>query len=60
VKNSVVAEGHNEKAQVKHMVKLLLPKAQMRTADSIDALAVAICHAHYRGSQRLADVLARS
>ena len=60
VKKAVVGAGHAEKDQVKHMVKLLLPKARMRTADSTDALAVAICHAHYRGSQRLADVLARS
>ena len=60
VKKAVVGAGHAEKAQVKHMVKLLLPKATMRTADSTDALAVAICHAHYRGSQRLADILARS
>ena len=60
VKKAVVGAGHAEKDQVKHMVKLLLPKARMRTADSTDALAVAICHAHCRGSQRLADVLARS
>lgn len=60
VKKAVVGAGHAEKDQVKHMVKLLLPKAKMRTTDSTDALAVAICHAHYRGSQRLADVLARS
>ena len=60
VKKAVVGAGHAEKDQVKHMVKLLLPKAKMRTADSTDALAVAICHAHYRGSQRLADVPARS
>jgi crossover junction endodeoxyribonuclease RuvC len=60
VKKAVVGAGHAEKDQVKHMVKLLLPKAKMRTADSTDALAVAICHAHYRGHQRLADVLARS
>ena len=60
VKKAVVGAGHAEKDQVKHMVKLLLPKARMRTADSTDALAVAICHAHYRGSQRLAEVLARS
>ncbi|MFN4143891.1 crossover junction endodeoxyribonuclease RuvC [Aestuariivirga sp.] len=60
VKKAVVGAGHAEKDQVKHMVKLLLPKARLRTADSTDALAVAICHAHYRGSQRLADVLARS
>ncbi len=60
VKKSVVGAGHAEKAQVKHMVKMLLPKAVMKTADSTDALAIAICHAHHRGSQRLKDVLARS
>ena len=60
VKKSVVGAGHAEKDQVKHMVKLLLPRARMRTADSTDALAVAICHAHHRGSQRLHALLARS
>jgi crossover junction endodeoxyribonuclease RuvC len=60
VKKSVVGAGHAEKAQVKHMVKLLLPRAALKTADSIDALAIAICHAHHRGSQRLKDVQARS
>lgn len=60
VKKAVVGAGHAEKDQVKHMVKLLLPTARMRTADSTDALAIAICHAHYRGAQRLAAALARS
>ncbi len=60
VKKSVVGAGHAEKTQVKHMVKLLLPKATLHTADSTDALAIAICHAHHRGTQRLKDVLARS
>ena len=60
IKKTVVGAGHAEKDQVKHMVKLLLPKAQMRTADSTDALAIAICHAHHRGSQNLAKILARS
>jgi crossover junction endodeoxyribonuclease RuvC len=60
VKKSVVGAGHAEKAQVKHMVKMLLPKSVMKSADSVDALAIAICHAHHRGSQRLKDVLARS
>jgi crossover junction endodeoxyribonuclease RuvC len=60
IKKSVVGAGHAEKDQVKHMVKLLLPKAQMKTADSIDALAIAICHAHHRGAQSLAAKLARS
>ncbi len=60
VKKSVVGAGHAEKQQVKHMVKLLLPKAALRTVDSTDALAIAICHAHSRGAQRLAEILARS
>lgn len=60
VKKSVVGAGHADKMQVKHMVKLLLPRAEMKTADSTDALAIAICHAHHRGSQRLKDILARS
>jgi crossover junction endodeoxyribonuclease RuvC len=60
VKKSVVGAGHADKAQVKHMVKMLLPKAIMNTSDSTDALAIAICHAHHRGPQRLKDQLARS
>lgn len=52
VKKSVVGAGHAEKKQVKHMVKLLLPKAVMKTADSVDALAIAICHAHHRTIRR--------
>lgn len=60
VKKSVVGAGHAEKAQVKLMVKMLLPKAVMKSTDSVDALAIAICHAHHRGPQRLKDVLARS
>ena len=60
IKKTVVGAGHAEKDQVKHMVKLLLPKAQMKTADSTDALAIAICHAHHRTSRNLAAALARS
>ena len=60
IKKSVVGAGHAEKDQVKHMVRLLLPKAEMTTADSTDALAIAICHAHHRGAATLAKVLARS
>lgn len=60
VKKSVVGAGHAEKDQVKHMVKVLLPRAELNTADSIDALAIAICHAHHRGTQTLAKILARS
>ena len=60
VKKTVVGVGHAEKDQVKHMVKILLPRAQLNTADSVDALAIAICHAQHRGAQNLAMKLARS
>jgi crossover junction endodeoxyribonuclease RuvC len=60
VKKSVVGAGHAEKDQVKHMVKVLLPRAELNTTDSTDALAIAICHAHHRGTQTLARILARS
>jgi crossover junction endodeoxyribonuclease RuvC len=46
VKKSVVGTGHADKAQVQMMVKQILPGAKLNSADSADALAVAICHAH--------------
>jgi crossover junction endodeoxyribonuclease RuvC len=60
IKKTVVGAGHADKDQVKHMVKLLLPRATMKTADSVDALAIAICHAHHRSAHNLAAKLARS
>lgn len=49
IKKAVVGVGHAGKAQVEAMVATLLPKATLSGADAIDALAVAICHAHQRG-----------
>lgn len=46
IKKAVVGTGKAEKTQVSHMVKILLPRAILQTADTADALAVAICHAH--------------
>jgi len=60
VKKSVVGAGHAEKQQVKHMVKVLMPRAVMKSADSTDALAIAICHAHHRGVRKLSSLLERS
>lgn len=47
VKKAVVGKGHASKEQVAQMVNILLPQAQASQADAIDALAVAITHAHY-------------
>jgi crossover junction endodeoxyribonuclease RuvC len=48
VKKSVVGAGHAEKQQVKLMIGVLLPKADPKSEDAVDALAIAICHAHMR------------
>ena len=53
VKKTVVGAGHAEKEQIHHMVKVLLPRAQPKSADAADALAIAICHAHHRGMAAL-------
>lgn len=50
VKKSVVGAGRAEKAQVRMMIGILLPKATPQTEDAADALAVAITHAHHRGA----------
>ena len=46
VKQAVVGNGHAEKEQVQEMVKRLLKLSGLPGADSADALACAICHAH--------------
>ncbi|MBM3557654.1 MAG: crossover junction endodeoxyribonuclease RuvC [Alphaproteobacteria bacterium] len=57
VKKAVVGVGHAEKHQVQMMVARLLPGVEIDGADAADALAVAICHAHFRGVQHLAAAL---
>lgn len=49
VKKTIVGAGHAEKAQIRAMLKILLPKAEPGTDDAADALAIAITHAHHRG-----------
>ncbi len=53
VKKSVVGAGHAEKSQIRMMVKVLLPKADFKTDDAADALAIAITHAQYRNIRSL-------
>ncbi|HKB14074.1 MAG TPA: crossover junction endodeoxyribonuclease RuvC [Vicinamibacterales bacterium] len=56
VKRAVVGYGRAEKAQVQHMVKLLLGLASAPAPnDAADALAVAICHVHTNGVRRMLD-----
>ena len=50
VKKSIVGVGHGDKAQVRMMIGVLLPKADPASDDAADALAVAVTHAHHRQS----------
>lgn len=60
VKRAVVGFGHADKVQVQDMVKRLLPTAVLKRADAADALAIAICHAHHRGTRAMIAALARA
>ena len=57
VKKTVVGSGHADKHQIQAMVKILLPRCSPDSADSADALAIAICHAQHRGPASLAAAL---
>ena len=50
VKKTIVGAGHGDKAQIRMMVGVLLPKADPESEDAADALAVAVTHAHHRQS----------
>lgn len=50
VKKTIVGAGHADKAQIRAMVRVLLPLARFDGDDEADALAIAICHAHHRQS----------
>lgn len=47
IKKSLVGTGHAAKDQIGMMVRTLLPSCGQIKEDEADALAVAICHAHY-------------
>ena len=53
VKKTVVGAGHADKKQILVMLKILLPKAEPKSPDAADALAIAITHAHHRASAAL-------
>jgi crossover junction endodeoxyribonuclease RuvC len=55
IKKSVVGYGHAEKAQIQAMIRMLLPGSSKLAPDAADALAVAICHAHYRPQRELSE-----
>jgi len=53
IKLAVVGTGAADKAQVAHMVRVLLKIPLPTSADASDALGVALCHAQARRASRL-------
>src|SRR3954467_408724 len=53
VKKTIVGAGHAEKAQIRMMIGVLLPKSDPQSEDAADALAIAVTHAHHRASALL-------
>jgi crossover junction endodeoxyribonuclease RuvC len=53
VKQAVVGSGRAEKVQVQQMIKALLNLPEIAQEDASDALAVAVCHAHSAGMNRI-------
>jgi len=53
IKKTVIGAGHGEKMQIRMMVGVLLPRADPKSDDAADALAIAVCHAHHRTSVAL-------
>ena len=53
IKKTIVGSGHGDKAQIRMMIGVLLPKAEPQSEDAADALAIAVTHAHHRQSVML-------
>jgi crossover junction endodeoxyribonuclease RuvC len=49
IKKAIVGTGRAEKAQMQHMISVLLPGSGALSEDEADALSVAICHSHHMG-----------
>ncbi len=59
IKKSLIGAGHANKTQIRAMVEVLLPRCDIASEDAADALALAICHAHYASTaERIASALA--
>ena len=58
VKKTIIGAGHGEKAQIRMMIGVLLPRADPPSEDAADALAIAVTHAHHRVRTAIAAVRA--
>lgn len=54
IKQTITGSGHADKHQIRYMVAQQLPKAKLGGADAVDALAIALCHAHHTRAPAIA------
>jgi crossover junction endodeoxyribonuclease RuvC len=59
IKLAVVGRGGADKAQVQHMIGVMLKLTGPLQADAADALAVAICHGHVRATANRIGIATR-
>ncbi len=52
IKQAIVGRGGADKAQVQHMIRVLLSLQKAPPSDAADALGVAVCHGHHRETRR--------
>jgi crossover junction endodeoxyribonuclease RuvC len=57
IKQAVVGRGGADKAQVQHMIRVLLSLDRAPSPDAADALAVAVCHGHHRETGQRIEAL---
>ena len=60
VKQAIVGNGGAEKVQVERMIRMLLGIRDEIQSDAADALAVALCHAHERGTRAVLRTAAQA
>ncbi len=53
IKKTVVGRGRADKAQVQHMMRVLLGLTVVPDVDASDALAAAVCHAHHQNVNQI-------
>jgi len=61
IKKTVVGVGHAAKEQIQQIIRMQLPGVTLAGPDAADALAVALCHAHFgAGATRFQAAVAQA
>ncbi len=60
IKKAIVGTGQADKDQIANMLGVLLPGLKIQSGDASDALATAICHAHFLVSPQKSELIKSS